>query len=296
MITSTPVSFSSARMLRPSRPMIRPFISSLGSSTRRVVLTRSACVAASRCIATERMLRARRSASARVSSSICCRRSAGLVARLLLDLGEQQLLRLRGAQPREPLELAALDALRAASAPRAAGRGCARGPRAPACGARGRRAGSRATPPRAARAPPSARSPRAGRAALRRCRRRCWPPGRRSWSVRGRRSARAARGAKRAYRPSPSSPRPSGGAVRYLAWRQPRPTDRRDHRPQARPRMLLIIAARIARPGGASGRSVVVPLMCWMVKSIVVEERFSAASLAWSEAATAAASIVNPDR
>ena len=73
MITSTPVSFSSARMLRPSRPMIRPFISSLGSSTRRVVDSLE-CLAAIRCIATDRMLRARRSASARVSSSICCRR------------------------------------------------------------------------------------------------------------------------------------------------------------------------------------------------------------------------------
>ena len=49
-------------MLRPSRPMIRPFISSLGSSTSRVVALAD-CVAARRAIATERMLRARRSAS-----------------------------------------------------------------------------------------------------------------------------------------------------------------------------------------------------------------------------------------
>ena len=32
-MTSTPVAFSKARMFRPSRPMIRPFISSLGMST-----------------------------------------------------------------------------------------------------------------------------------------------------------------------------------------------------------------------------------------------------------------------
>ncbi len=51
--------------------MIRPFISSLGSSTSRVVLS-PACLAASRCIATERMLRARRSASCLVSASISC--------------------------------------------------------------------------------------------------------------------------------------------------------------------------------------------------------------------------------
>ena len=33
MMTSTPVAVSKARMFRPSRPMIRPFISSLGSGT-----------------------------------------------------------------------------------------------------------------------------------------------------------------------------------------------------------------------------------------------------------------------
>ena len=32
-ITSTPVAFSKVRMLRPSRPMIRPFMSSVGMST-----------------------------------------------------------------------------------------------------------------------------------------------------------------------------------------------------------------------------------------------------------------------
>ena len=111
MITSTPVSFSSARMLRPSRPMIRPFISSLGSSTSRVVDSLE-CLAASRCMATERMLRARRSASTPGLLLDLLQPQAGLVPCLLLDLGDQQLLRLRGAQAREPLELAALHALR----------------------------------------------------------------------------------------------------------------------------------------------------------------------------------------
>ena len=37
MIRSTPVAFSKARMLRPSRPMMRPFISSLGMPTVLVV-------------------------------------------------------------------------------------------------------------------------------------------------------------------------------------------------------------------------------------------------------------------
>ena len=37
MIRSTPVRFSRARMFRPSRPMIRPFISSLGRGTTETV-------------------------------------------------------------------------------------------------------------------------------------------------------------------------------------------------------------------------------------------------------------------
>ena len=39
MIRSTPVAVSSARMLRPSRPMMRPFISSLGSGTTLTVVS-----------------------------------------------------------------------------------------------------------------------------------------------------------------------------------------------------------------------------------------------------------------
>ena len=109
MITSTPVSFSNARMLRPSLPMIRPFISSLGSSTRRVVLSVEA-LPASRCIATARMLRARRSASACVSSSICCsRRPAWCLASCSTSASSSCFAWAPIA--REPLELAALDAL-----------------------------------------------------------------------------------------------------------------------------------------------------------------------------------------
>ena len=55
-------------MLRPSRPMMRPFSSSdLSSTTDTVVST--ACPPATRCMQVARMLRARRSASWRVSSS-----------------------------------------------------------------------------------------------------------------------------------------------------------------------------------------------------------------------------------
>ena len=68
MMKSTPVRFSSARMLRPSRPMMRPFMSSLGSCTTETVVS-AAWLAARRCIATERIERTRRSASRLVSSS-----------------------------------------------------------------------------------------------------------------------------------------------------------------------------------------------------------------------------------
>ena len=44
---STPVASSSARMLRPSRPMMRPFKSSLGRSTTETVVS-TACSAAER--------------------------------------------------------------------------------------------------------------------------------------------------------------------------------------------------------------------------------------------------------
>ena len=69
MMKSTPVRFSSARMLRPSRPMIRPFMSSADSCTTDTVVS-AAWPAARRCIHTDRMLRTRRSASRLVSSSI----------------------------------------------------------------------------------------------------------------------------------------------------------------------------------------------------------------------------------
>ena len=55
-------------MLRPSRPMMRPFMSSEGSATRDTVVS-AAWPAARRCMHAERMLRERRVASRRASSS-----------------------------------------------------------------------------------------------------------------------------------------------------------------------------------------------------------------------------------
>ena len=68
MMKSIPVRVSRARMLRPSRPMIRPFSSSDFSSTTDTVVS-TAWLDATRCMTAARMLRARRSASWRVSSS-----------------------------------------------------------------------------------------------------------------------------------------------------------------------------------------------------------------------------------
>ena len=104
-ISSTPVAVSSARMLRPSRPMMRPFRSSLGRSTTETVVS-MACSAALRWMA---------------SVMICCARSGGGLARLGLepldevggvaprvgfDLLEQQLARLVGGQAGDALQLA----------------------------------------------------------------------------------------------------------------------------------------------------------------------------------------------
>ena len=110
MITSTPVSFSSARMLRPSRPMIRPFISSLGSSTSRVVLSPG--------VLSRKPLHRHREDVPRPALGLVSRLALdllqpqrGLMAGLLLDVRYQDLLCLRGAQARDPLQLAPLDAL-----------------------------------------------------------------------------------------------------------------------------------------------------------------------------------------
>ena len=69
MIRSTPVACSRARMLRPSRPMIRPFISSLGRWTT-VTVCSAVWSAATRCIAVTMTSRAFSWASSRARRSI----------------------------------------------------------------------------------------------------------------------------------------------------------------------------------------------------------------------------------
>jgi hypothetical protein len=69
MIRLTPVTDSNARMLRPSRPMIRPFISSAGRCSTLTTLS-AVCSLATRWIASTTTARARVSAVARASFSM----------------------------------------------------------------------------------------------------------------------------------------------------------------------------------------------------------------------------------
>ena len=85
--TSTPAIFSNARMLRPLRPMMRPFISSEGSETVETV-TSATCSLATRWIAVVIILRARTSASSlasastwRITRAISCRVSSSTAPR-----------------------------------------------------------------------------------------------------------------------------------------------------------------------------------------------------------------------
>ena len=121
-------------MFRPSRPMMRPFMSSEGSSTSETVVS-AAWLAATRWSASATRLRARR---------------FGLGLRLLLDLpdaprqlvADELLGRARAAapclvdgHPGDPLELGELAVLRAPSAPPGAAARGPRGRRRPARGA-----------------------------------------------------------------------------------------------------------------------------------------------------------------
>ena len=104
MITSTPVAVSKARMFRPSRPMMRPFISSLGSATAATVVS-AVCSAASRWMAMAMIRRASRSAP-RLACSLMSRASAcGLAPGLVLDPLEDLAPGVLRGEPGDPLEL-----------------------------------------------------------------------------------------------------------------------------------------------------------------------------------------------
>ena len=136
------VSGSSARMLRPSRPMIRPFISSDRAGRPRRWSPR----------------RGRRRPAASVERML--RAAVGVAPRLLLDVAdqtalswrssslellEQDLLCLAHAQAGDSLELAQRPLPRLLQLLSSGAPGCARGPRASARAGRARRGGRRAT-------------------------------------------------------------------------------------------------------------------------------------------------------
>ena len=105
MMKSTPVRFSSARMLRPSRPMIRPFMSSEGSCTTETVVS-AAWPAASRCMATDED-RAHAALGVALGLLLDLAHEPGrVVARLVLDLLEQRCLACAGAQAGDALQRA----------------------------------------------------------------------------------------------------------------------------------------------------------------------------------------------
>ncbi len=78
MMRFTPVVASKARMFRPSRPMIRPFMSSLGK-VKTLTVDSAVCSDATRWIAIVRIFRARSSPSSRARCSIS--RTCAIAAR-----------------------------------------------------------------------------------------------------------------------------------------------------------------------------------------------------------------------
>ena len=104
---STPVASSSARMLRPSRPMMRPLRSSLGRSTTDTVVS-TACSPAQRWMACgDVVLGAIDGRLARFGVE-ALEQVGRVVPRVGLDLLDQQFLRFVGGQARDALELVLL--------------------------------------------------------------------------------------------------------------------------------------------------------------------------------------------
>src|SRR5881397_812112 len=103
MIRSTPVACSSARIFRPSRPMMRPFISSLGMATTETEVS-AVCSAATRCIAVTRMLSA---LLALLFDDLLARANllGDLLAEFFFKVGEDRRPRFDSRHPRNPLEL-----------------------------------------------------------------------------------------------------------------------------------------------------------------------------------------------
>ena len=106
-IRSTPVASSSARMLRPSRPMMRPFRSSLGRSTTETVVSIACSAAAALNGLGDVVLGAVGGRLARLGVEPL-EQVGGVVARVGLHLLDEQLLGLVGRQAGDAFELALL--------------------------------------------------------------------------------------------------------------------------------------------------------------------------------------------
>ena len=104
MIRLTPVTDSNARMLRPSRPMIRPFISSAGRCSTLTTLS-AVCSLATRWMASTTILRARCSPSDWASASMSRTRIAASRLGPLLDRLDQLGAGVVGGQAGDALQL-----------------------------------------------------------------------------------------------------------------------------------------------------------------------------------------------
>ena len=105
MIRLTPVTDSNARMLRPSRPMIRPFISSPGRCSTLTTLS-AVCSLATRWIASTTMCRARCSAGRPGVGLDVADQQRGLALGLPLDRLDQLGAGRLGGEAGDPLQLA----------------------------------------------------------------------------------------------------------------------------------------------------------------------------------------------
>ena len=220
-------------MLRPSRPMMRPFSSSDVSST-----TDDGGLDG---VAARHALHAGGEDAARAPVGVAlgllldlADQAGAVVAQLVLELAQQDLLGLAGAQAGQPLELAHLVVLRLLQLRRALLEVARAVRRASARARRARRAASRSSPPWPAAAPRAGPARRAGRSSSSSTRRRSLGV----WAA-PRGGARSALGV--AVGAAPAAP-PAGRRDLARALRRPAPP------PRTRPR-------RPRPPAGSPSRS-----------------------------------------
>ena len=107
IIKSIPVAVSRARILRPSRPIMRPFISSFGKATVETVVS-ATWSAAQRCIAIPTISRALVSASFLASFSISQYHNGCFIACFAFNIFHQNIVRFSACVAGYPLKLSKL--------------------------------------------------------------------------------------------------------------------------------------------------------------------------------------------